>query len=85
MAMILFFIPTRSRNADSPMVMGVDVFTKIPWHIVLLFGGGFALAQGFRATGLSELIGTRFAGLEGVPPLCHDHAGLRRSSPFSPS
>jgi sodium-dependent dicarboxylate transporter 2/3/5 len=69
MAMILFFIPTRSRNADSPMVMGVDVFTKIPWHIVLLFGGGFALAQGFRATGLSELIGTRFAGLEGVPPL----------------
>jgi sodium-dependent dicarboxylate transporter 2/3/5 len=68
MAMILFFIPTRSRNADSRMVMGVDVFSKIPWHIVLLFGGGFALAQGFRVTGLSELIGTRFAGLEGVPP-----------------
>jgi len=68
MAMILFFIPTRSRNAGSRMVMGVDVFTKIPWHIVILFGGGFALAQGFRVTGLSELIGTRFAGLEGVPP-----------------
>ena len=69
MAMILFFIPTRSRNAGSRTVMGVDVFTKIPWHIVLLFGGGFALAQGFRVTGLSELIGTRFAGLEGVPPM----------------
>ncbi len=69
MAMILFFIPTRSPNAGSRMVMGVDVFAKIPWHIVLLFGGGFALAQGFRVTGLSELIGTRFAGLEGVPPL----------------
>ncbi len=68
MAMILFFIPTRSRNAAGRMVMGVDVFRKIPWHIVLLFGGGFALAQGFRVTGLSELIGTRFAGLEGVPP-----------------
>jgi sodium-dependent dicarboxylate transporter 2/3/5 len=50
------------------MVMGVDVFAKIPWHIVLLFGGGFALAQGFRQTGLSEFIGIRFAGLEGVPP-----------------
>ncbi|MDX2436858.1 MAG: SLC13 family permease [Acidobacteriota bacterium] len=68
MAMILFFIPTRSRNATGRTVMGVDVFTKIPWHIVILFGGGFALAQGFRVTGLSELIGTRFAGLEGVPP-----------------
>ena len=69
MAMILFFIPARSPNAAGRMVMGVDVFTKIPWHIVLLFGGGFALAQGFRVTGLSELIGTRFVGLEGVPPL----------------
>jgi sodium-dependent dicarboxylate transporter 2/3/5 len=68
MAMILFFIPTRSRPAPCRCVMGVDVFTKIPWHIVLLFGGGFALAQGFQVTGLSALIGTRFAGLEGVPP-----------------
>jgi sodium-dependent dicarboxylate transporter 2/3/5 len=68
MAMILFFIPTRSRDAASHTMMGVDVFTKVPWHIVLLFGGGFALAQGFRVTGLSELIGTRFAGLEGVAP-----------------
>ena len=68
MAMILFFIPTRSPQADGRTVMGVDVFRKIPWHIVLLFGGGFALAQGFRETGLSEFIGIRFAGLEGVPP-----------------
>ncbi len=68
MAMILFFIPTRSPNAAGRMVMGVDVFARIPWHIVILFGGGFALAQGFRATGLSELIGTQFAGLEGAPP-----------------
>jgi sodium-dependent dicarboxylate transporter 2/3/5 len=68
MAMILFFIPTRTPDAGSRMVMGVDVFNNIPWHIVLLFGGGFALAQGFRVTGLSTLIGTRFAGLEDVPP-----------------
>ena len=69
MAMILFFIPTRSPKAAGPTVMGVDVFGRIPWHIVLLFGGGFALAQGFRQTGLSEFIGVRFAGLEGVPPV----------------
>ena len=68
MAMILFFIPTRSPKAAGPTVMGIDVFARIPWHIVLLFGGGFALAQGFRETGLSEFIGARFAGLEGVPP-----------------
>jgi sodium-dependent dicarboxylate transporter 2/3/5 len=67
MAMILFFIPTRSPDAEVRRVMTIDVFSRIPWHIVILFGGGFALAQGFRVTGLSELIGTRFAGLEGTP------------------
>ena len=35
---------------------------------MLLFGGGFALAYGFQATGLSILIGNAFARLAGVPP-----------------
>jgi sodium-dependent dicarboxylate transporter 2/3/5 len=45
MAMLLFFIPTRSADAGSRTVMGVDVFGKIPWHIVLLFGGGLRPAS----------------------------------------
>jgi len=68
MAMILFLIPTRSKDAETPSLMGVDVFRRIPWHIVLLFGGGFALAKGFQVTGLSTLIGNEFAGLAGVSP-----------------
>ncbi|MFC1822549.1 SLC13 family permease [Thermodesulfobacteriota bacterium] len=68
MAMILFLIPTRSKDAKSPTLMSVDVFKEIPWHIVLLFGGGFALAKGFQVTGLSTLIGNKFAGLAGVSP-----------------
>jgi sodium-dependent dicarboxylate transporter 2/3/5 len=68
MAMVLFLIPTKSKNASSATLMGIDVFRSIPWHIVLLFGGGFALAKGFQVTGLSVLIGTRFAGLEGTSP-----------------
>lgn len=68
MAMILFLVPTRRRDAETPTLMSVDVFKKIPWHIVLLFGGGFALAKGFQVTGLSTLIGNKFAGLAGVPP-----------------
>jgi sodium-dependent dicarboxylate transporter 2/3/5 len=49
--------------------MSPDVFAKLPWNIVLLFGGGFALAKGFQVTGLSTLIGNQFAGLEGVSPI----------------
>ena len=69
MAMILFLIPTRSSDAKSATVMGPDVIRNLPWNIVLLFGGGFALAKGFQVTGLSTLIGNEFAGLAGMSPI----------------
>jgi len=68
MAMVLFFIPTRSPDAQSASVMDRDVIPRLPWGIVLLFGGGFALAQGFQVTGLSTLIGNQFGGLAGTSP-----------------
>ena len=42
---------------------------KLPWGIVLLFGGGFALAKGFQTSGLSEWIGSKLAVLSGSPML----------------
>ena len=69
MAMILFLIPTRSKDAETATIMGPDVIKNIPWNIVLLFGGGFALAKGFQVTGLSTLIGNKFAGLAGMSPI----------------
>ena len=68
MAMILFLIPTRSRDAKSSTILNVEVFKHVPWHIVILFGGGFALAKGFQETGLSALIGHKFEGLAGFSP-----------------
>ncbi|SEO79386.1 SLC13 family permease [Aquisalimonas asiatica] len=41
----------------------------IPWDIVLLFGGGFALAAGFTESGLSETMATGLEGLAGIPVL----------------
>ncbi|MCB1228617.1 MAG: SLC13/DASS family transporter [Verrucomicrobiae bacterium] len=70
MALLLFLIPSRSKDAGAPdRVLDFEVFRKIPWHIVLLFGGGFALASGFKSSGLSEFIGEKFAALAGSPPL----------------
>lgn len=68
MAMTLFLIPARDRSHGSFTLVDVEIFRDIPWHIVLLFGGGFALAKGFQVTGLSTLIGTKFQGLAGVSP-----------------
>ncbi len=69
MATLLFLVPARSPGADSVSVMPADVVRRLPWNIVLLFGGGFALAKGFQVTGLSEIIGGRFRGLGDVPPV----------------
>ena len=40
---------------------------RIPWGILILFGGGIALAGGFTASGLSEWLGENLAALHGIP------------------
>eukprot|EP00415_Alexandrium_ostenfeldii_P002918 UN2918 len=42
---------------------------KTPWHILFLFGGGFALANGFKETMLSQWIGDQLSVLHGLPPV----------------
>ena len=42
---------------------------KIPWEIILLFGGGFALASGFKESGLSQWFGDQLVWLKDVHPL----------------
>lgn len=66
-ALVLFCIPARnmqrySRIADS------EIISNLPWNIVLLFGGGFALAKGFTVSGLSEYIGQQFIGMQDLNP-----------------
>jgi sodium-dependent dicarboxylate transporter 2/3/5 len=68
MASVLFFIPARDRSSGDTRLMGPDIIPRLPWDIVLLFGGGFALAAGFQQTGLAELIGARFELLASLPP-----------------
>ena len=56
-----------TRFGTANRVMGAEVIPRLPWNIVLLFGGGFALAAGFQGTGLANIIGNQFQGLGGLP------------------
>tara|TARA_Y100000588_G_C14095124_1_gene856244 strand:+ start:29 stop:538 length:510 start_codon:yes stop_codon:yes gene_type:complete len=49
--------------------MDWGVAKNLPWHIVLLFGGGFALASGFKDSGLSQWFGVQLQGLGVLHPL----------------
>jgi len=62
-ALALFILPSRDRTKFSN-IADVEIISALPWKIVLLFGGGFALAKGFTASGLSEFIGQQFIGLK---------------------
>ncbi len=66
MALLLFVIPQRGGFRNGAILEN-GIISKAPWGIVLLFGGGFALADGFVASGLSEWLAGKFTGLEGTP------------------
>ncbi len=68
MAMILFFIPSKQYNGGKKQILDNHSFMKVPWAIILLFGGGFALATGFTSTGLSNFIGKQFLGMSALEP-----------------
>jgi len=66
-ALPLYIFPTKDGN--SKYIMNWEYSKQLPWNIVLLFGGGFALAQGFKDSGLSIWFGDQLVGLSGIHPL----------------
>jgi sodium-dependent dicarboxylate transporter 2/3/5 len=54
------------RKWNSKMLRWHDA-KKLPWDMVLLFGGGFALAKGFTVSGLSTFLGESLVGLGELP------------------
>ncbi len=66
-ALLLFVVPLpRSRYR---VALDWDTARKVPWGILLLFGGGLALAGAFEASGLTQWIGARLQGLRGASPV----------------
>ena len=61
-ALLLFAIPVSKRRGE--FALDWDATRNLPWGILLLFGGGLALAGGFSATGLAEWIGNSVTDLE---------------------
>ncbi|XP_060114829.1 Na(+)/citrate cotransporter [Heteronotia binoei] len=51
-----------------PLLEWQVVQKKMPWNIVLLLGGGFALAHGSEASGLSKWLGNQMTPLNTIPP-----------------
>lgn len=78
---ILFFFPSqkpslrwwfdfKAPNSETvPLLSWKKAQETVPWNIILLLGGGFAMAKGCEESGLSAWIGGQLHPLEHVPPV----------------
>ena len=68
-ALVLFILPSKKSTIKNKLTKIVDWedAMKLPWGILLLFGAGMALAQGFDSSGLAIWIGNQLTYLSDVP------------------
>ena len=62
---LLFLLPAGA--ARGVRLLDWDSALKLPWGVLLLFGGGLALSAQFSSSGLTEWIGEVASGLGGLP------------------
>lgn len=63
-AVSLFLIPSNFK--EGKFLLDWETAVKIPWGVVILFGGGLALTAGVSAVGLAEWFTTQFTLLNGL-------------------
>jgi len=62
-AILLFVIPDGTGRA----LLNWDETNRAPWGVIMMFGGGLALAAGIGESGLAQWLGTALQPLAGVP------------------
>ncbi len=62
-ALALFLLPGR----DGRPILDKAAFGHLPWGILILLGGGFALATGMQQSGLSQWLGEQLHAFAAIP------------------
>jgi sodium-dependent dicarboxylate transporter 2/3/5 len=66
-ALLLFVIPVDIRKHS--FVMNWRTAVKLPWGLLILFGGGLSLAAAIKANGVGEFIASQVGSLAGFNPV----------------
>ncbi len=59
MVVVMFLVP----NGKGAMLLDWETAVKVPWGLLLLFGGGMAIGLAFEKSGLSAVIGNALGGV----------------------
>ncbi len=65
MAFLAFLLPA----GEGKRLLPWEEFKRIPWDVLILFGGGFALADALEASGFSKWAGARLSFVGNWPPI----------------
>ncbi len=67
-AVIVFFVlPSGGRDGESDRLLQWSDARRVPWGLLLLFGGGIALSTGFKSSGLTTWMGGQLEFLAQLP------------------
>ncbi|MCP4457088.1 MAG: DASS family sodium-coupled anion symporter [Cytophagales bacterium] len=66
-ALTMFLIPSKQKKGQKLLTWAEA--EKLPWGIIILFGGGLSLAAAFKSSGLAEWLGTQLVQAGGLPLL----------------
>jgi len=68
-ALLLFVLPSKNQEGpwESRFLMDWNTAKRLPWGILVLFGGGLSLASAINATGLAAWIGGLISGISVWP------------------
>ena len=64
--LLLLLLPSSGNYGEKGRILDWNTAEQIPWGVLILFGGGLALAEGFKETGLSDWVGQHLSLIEGV-------------------
>jgi len=64
-AIVLFLMP--SGDSKDPLLLRWEYAEKLPWSVLILFGGGLSLAGAVQRTGLAEWLGTSLQTIGTLP------------------
>lgn len=62
---LMFLLP----DGEGSRLLDWKTANKIPWGLLILFGGGIAVARAFETSGLSKILGAQLAALTAWPIL----------------
>ena len=68
-AIVLFLIPAGDDSNRNERLLDWDTAAKIPWGVLLLFGGGLSMAKAMTSSGLATWLGESLIVLTSLPLL----------------